>query len=373
MISSRTRILFALCIGTVWLGWAFARYGGPGYLMNMAVTGAPGEINCTACHTSNAGNGSLQLEITQGPTIYQPGATYQMRATINAPGSATGGIQIVAIDSDTSVGAWAIPTGMRQVTATTFAGIPRRYIEHSNPQVINNQGLNQWTFTWTAPMTKGLSPVLYASAVAANDDFSPSGDLVFQTFMGMSSLPVSWGEVTAKAHAQGVEINWETESETNTAWFEVQRSIDGHGFSPFATVQAAGNSSVMRKYKTVDQTPVYGSTSQYRIRQVDVNGSTSFSPLVEFFVEKPQEGLLAFFPNKVNAGENIHISFASQEDEMLDIQFQLLDGRRVQKQQRAVQPGTNSISVDTRGLEPAWYAVIISTKAKTEVRRVLVL
>ncbi|MEZ4688395.1 MAG: choice-of-anchor V domain-containing protein [Bacteroidia bacterium] len=134
------RLLFALCIGIAWLSCALARYGGPGYLMNAAATGAPGEITCSACHAGGSGGGSLQLEIVNGPNGYVPGATYTLHASLQANGAEVGGMQIVTLDGNSSIGQWIAPSGMRAVTVSTFGNAPRDYLEHSAPQQANSRG-----------------------------------------------------------------------------------------------------------------------------------------------------------------------------------------------------------------------------------------
>ena len=366
------RLIFALCIGTAWVSLSLARYGGPGYLMNMAATGAPGEITCAACHASTSGGGTLQLEIIQGPSGYQPGATYQLRATLNAPGHLVGGMQIIALETDSSSGLWTPPSGMRTVNARTVAGTNRTYMEHSSPKQANNQGVTSWNFSWQAPSTSGISPIFYAASVAANDDFSPNGDRVFQAFLGLSSLPLEWGDVSVVENHGMAEIQWKTLWELNTASFEIQRSLDGHIFTSIGQEKAKGNNEEKAAYSWLDEQPIYGQAIFYRLKQTDVDGKFTFSEIVHTDLTRVNSGLMEYYPNRLKAGGDIQFLYHSLEPEVLKVTIQELSGKVFIKNQYELTKGTQSATISTAGLRPGWYMLILQQGKTVEARKVLV-
>lgn len=90
-------------------------------------------------------------------------------------------------------------------------------------------------------------------------------------------LPVVWGKVSAKIAANGVQVNWETLSETNTAKFEVEHSLDGAVFNTVGLKPAAGNSASSTKYQFLHTTPSASTHNHYRIKQIDKDGKTNYS------------------------------------------------------------------------------------------------
>jgi hypothetical protein len=107
-------------------------------------------------------------------------------------------------------------------------------------------------------------------------------------------LPVALTAFTATpVGTAAVRLAWATASEQNSARFEVERSLDGTGFAAIGTVAAAGNSSSARTYDLLDaKLPANALTLYYRLRQVDIDGTTSFSPVrVVLLSGKPAEGL----------------------------------------------------------------------------------
>jgi hypothetical protein len=75
-----------------------------------------------------------------------------------------------------------------------------------------------------------------------------------------------------------VRLSWQTASETTGDHFEVERSVDNFNWENIAIIKAAGNSIVTNNYTTTDTTPHKGN-SFYRLKQVDVDGSISYSAI----------------------------------------------------------------------------------------------
>ena len=67
------------------------------------------------------------------------------------------------------------------------------------------------------------------------------------TLNWLTTLPVTGLEVTARMNGNIAFINWKTESEINSNYFVVERSIDGLSYTDAGTMAAAGNSSTRRE------------------------------------------------------------------------------------------------------------------------------
>jgi hypothetical protein len=91
-------------------------------------------------------------------------------------------------------------------------------------------------------------------------------------------LPVVLTSFGASRTTAGVQLHWATASETNSARFEVERSLDGVAFAPLATTAAAGTSQLAHSYAYLDATAP-ASRLYYRLRQVDLDGEAHFSPV----------------------------------------------------------------------------------------------
>lgn len=75
-----------------------------------------------------------------------------------------------------------------------------------------------------------------------------------------------------------VKIDWSTASEINNNYFMVQRSANAIDFEDVERVEGSFNSNVLLEYKIYDELPLPG-TSYYRLKQVDIDGSITYSAL----------------------------------------------------------------------------------------------
>ncbi len=111
-------------------------------------------------------------------------------------------------------------------------------------------------------------------------------------------LPVELVLFTASLTAgQGVALHWVTASERNSQSFVIERSADGTTFSALRAVAAAGTTSARTTYDQTDEQPLFG-TSYYRLRQVDTDGTTAFSPVQLIRLGSANAEGLAVYPGR---------------------------------------------------------------------------
>ena len=111
-------------------------------------------------------------------------------------------------------------------------------------------------------------------------------------------LPVELVVFTASLTArQGVALHWVTASEKNSRHFVIERSADGGTFSALRTVAAAGTTQARTTYDQTDEQPLFG-TSYYRLRQVDLDGTTAFSPVQLVRLGSANAEGLAVYPGR---------------------------------------------------------------------------
>ena len=101
------------------------------------------------------------------------------------------------------------------------------------------------------------------------------------TNMDYTPLPVELLSFTAEPDQNGnVRLDWSTASENNSDHFAVERSSDAELWQPIGIIiPAAGFSTTLKSYSTQDNQALRG-TSFYRLRQVDLDGSSALSPVV---------------------------------------------------------------------------------------------
>lgn len=140
-------------------------------------TGAPGETNCTACHsgTAQSGSGINSVVMTQGANVvtsYTPGTVYNMAVSFTSS-SNRNGFQIVALNSSNAQAGTItiIPSTGTQLKSGS-AG--KKYVTHTTAG--NSQ--SAWAFQWTAPATNVGNVTFYLATNESNANNSDSGDII---------------------------------------------------------------------------------------------------------------------------------------------------------------------------------------------------
>jgi hypothetical protein len=157
-------------------------------------TGAPGELTCATseCHGGAPNTGPGQLEI-EGPSVYEPGQTYQIRVahSTNDGSRRRWGFQLTALaGNNVQAGDMQSINGLTNVLNQAGPGFSRQYIEHDINGTFRRQisGAN-WSFNWTAPSSDVGPITLYAAGNQANDDGTNSGDQIYTAAKRIFSGP----------------------------------------------------------------------------------------------------------------------------------------------------------------------------------------
>lgn len=142
-----------------------------------------------------------------------------------------------------------------------------------------------------------------------------------------SPLPVEMTTLKASRSGKGVLLEWRTESETNNSGFEVQQKrTDGSSWSTLSFVEGAGTVSTPQTYRYTADDLEYG-THQFRLKQVDHDGSTSTSETlrVELTLERPYK-ISKVYPNPIqNTGS---LKLTVKESQHVTVHLYDLLGRR---------------------------------------------
>ena len=110
-----------------------------------------------------------------------------------------------------------------------------------------------------------------------------------------TALPVTLTHFDAsRTTKSSINLSWTTANELNNDHFDVQRSATGDAFETIGSVKGQGNSITAHDYTFVDSRPLAG-LSYYRLRQVDADGSSDYSPVATVQSAAGQKAIA--FPN----------------------------------------------------------------------------
>ena len=142
-------------------------------------------------------------------------------------------------------------------------------------------------------------------------DFESSSALTFSERIitlgskdASNPLPVDLISFKAMRAEEGVRLEWETASEQNNDYFEVQKSADGKTFNSIGEVAGSGTTNEHHSYSFIDGKPYQGIT-YYRLKQVDFDGKYNYSKIVLIDIDDVGRNEFGFimYPNPTKNSE----------------------------------------------------------------------
>lgn len=121
---------------------------------------------------------------------------------------------------------------------------------------------------------------------------------------GDTFFPVEFLSFSGLRKQEQVALEWRTAREQNSAYFQVERSLEGTGFEAIGEVAAAGFSQEVRSYRFLDEHPCPGGCF-YRLKQVDLDGAYMYSSVIELAADEAQR--LRIGPNPFRDRLYVHL------------------------------------------------------------------
>jgi len=264
------------------------------------------------------------ITLPNSATLTGEAAGRYVQGNLRAVRNAVSGTTAVAFPNSASIN----PNGQNlgTVTITRTAGLQTAGVSYGRNLAGTNRGIDRvWTVaaTGTQPATGtpatvalnwladddngfalGTNAQLWRAASAAGPwgkqgaassaasrnfvaDVTQLGTLTISNIS--APLPVELVRFTAEPLGDDALLQWATASEKNNDHFDVEASADGLNFRRIATVAGHGTTTQASEYQLTDKAiahyaadPVY-----YRLRQVDTDGNTSYSPVRQVRVATP--------------------------------------------------------------------------------------
>ena len=189
------------------------------------------------------------------------------------------------------------------------------------------------------------------------------------TIVQNGPLPVGLLDFNALAKTNHVELAWKTVFEQNSLGFEIQRSIgNAANFSAIGFSNSQGTGFVDRNYSANDNTVKKNTRYYYRLKQVDLDGKSTYSPVRSVILKDSRLANITVNPNPVT--DNI-ITIKMNENRITSLQAQVIDvAGRILSDTRfgSVAPGA-VLTMPVKTLSAGVYTLRLVGDGETETIR----
>jgi hypothetical protein len=184
-----------------------------------------------------------------------------------------------------------------------------------------------------------------------------------------SLLPLTWLEFTAHSFGHLTSrLLWKTADEINHAFFEVERRDESAGnFDVIGRIDSdPSQSNVVHGYSFIDRNAKAGE-NYYRIRQVDVDGRSTYSPIRSVTFDTPGFRVSSH-PNPASVSVDLNIQNAVEGGSMI-----LLNATGQYLWSETYPAGNSNFLIPVSGLPPGMYSLLLTDSSQQHVERIAVI
>ena len=168
-------------------------------------------------------------------------------------------------------------------------------------------------------------------------------------------IPVELTSFTAASMDKDVNLQWSTASETNNSGYSIERKIKNeNNWSAVTFVNGSGTTTELTNYTYTDKNVPSG-IYNYRLKQIDFDGSYEYSNIIEVEVNVPKKFTLEQnYPNPFNPSTVINFEIPVQTNVLLKV-YDLL-GNEITTLVNEMKPvGSYKIEFDASSLSNGVY------------------
>ncbi len=200
-------------------------------------------------------------------------------------------------------------------------------------------------------------------ALTSTDDWQCLLENSICYLMNEGIVPVELTSFNALFLENSVKLNWSTASETNSMGFEIERKSD-MSWERIGFIKGSGTKLMPTNYQFIDKliniktTKVY-----YRIKQIDNDGSFTYSDEVEVDLIPLNYSLEQNYPNPFNPTTVIEYSIPVKGNVVLTV-YNILGQKLLQQALKDVEPGYHKIEFNGSEFSSGIYIYSLTVNAE---------
>ena len=146
---------------------------------------------------------------------------------------------------------------------------------------------------------------------------------VYYAKLPAETTPVELAGFAVISERNGALLSWVTNSESNNFGFSIERKLN-ENWEEIGFVKGVGTTSIRNEYTYFDENQ---SRCEYRLRQIDFDGQSTYSDVIHYTPQIPQNYFLSNYPNPFNNSTTIH--FAAKEDGHVRLNVYNVSGQQI--------------------------------------------
>ena len=297
---------------------------------------------------------------------------------------AANGIAFTTMTSNTIFGPYAQPTDT-SAYVMYLQGNASGLNQGINAFMVNSDGNFSWSpniVNMSDPTNQKLHSVTtistdHVAKIAWEDTRNDGGGIYAQNInpngtLGYVPVPVELNSFTGTIDGNKVTLNWETATEINNLGFDIERttSVKNNNWEKIGFVEGNGTSTEPHTYFFSDKNLSSG-TYNYRLKQIDNNGTYKYINLDESFTVQPVEfNLSQNYPNPFNPATMIKYSLP--EASRVSLKVYNVIGKEVETLVNDEKPaGTYEVNFDAAQLPSGIYFYQLKTGNFVETKKMV--
>ena len=328
---------------------------------NWTMVGPLGLTNWSANNSGSAGGSPPELRMSWTPSFN--GLSKIRSSVIDLPNN-----QLMDFSFNFFFDWYANPSGTITVAVTYDGGATSTPL-YSVVDPTGNIGPLLVTGNFTTPAS-GASNTQIEITFNGN---SFNNDNIFWDNMCLEYVvPVELTSFTAASNGADVEVSWSTATETNNQGFDIERMSDGGVFEQVGYVPGFGTTTEPKAYSFVD-TKVGSGKYTYRLKQIDFDGSFSYSHTTEVEIVAPSSfGLEQNYPNPFNPSTTIRFSIPVETDVRLNV-YNTLGQEVAEIINSKLKEGYHEVDFDAGTLTSGIYFYRLEADKFVDVKKMIII
>lgn len=221
-------------------------------------------------------------------------------------------------------------------------------------------------------LTTGSDPLVLKTVCLRQGSSANAANLILDGIKVSRSwsmiVPVELTSFTASAKGRSVTLNWTTASEINNKGFYVEFAKKGSEFREALFIEGKGSTTEKNDYSAVIPNLSNG-RYEFRLRQVDFDGTITYSPVVEATILTTGSFVLdQNYPNPFNPSTTI--TFQLPEDADVSLKLYNVMGQEIKTVlNKRMTAGSHSIALDADDLSAGVYLYQLKAGSYTSTKK----